>query len=98
MDADKVQQVADAASAASIASIAYKFGWGGTATFLISWVVSSEFGVLIGVLLGLGGFLVTWYYKHKENKRQQELHEIRVAQELDALQKRLRTRKTKDRE
>ena len=26
--------------------------------------------MLIGLLLGLGGFLVNWYYEHKEDKRQ----------------------------
>jgi hypothetical protein len=44
----------------------------------MGWVLSSEFGVLIGLLLGCGGFLVNWYYKHKEDKRQQREHEIRM--------------------
>jgi hypothetical protein len=30
--------------------------------------------------LGVGGFLLNWYYRHKEDKRQQAEHERRMRQ------------------
>ena len=29
----------------------------------------NDFGVLIGILVGIATFAVNWYYKHKESKR-----------------------------
>lgn len=44
----------------------------------MGWVLSSEFGVFIGLMLGLGGFIINWYYKHKEDRRRQEEHDRRM--------------------
>jgi hypothetical protein len=44
----------------------------------MGWVLSSEFGVLFGVFLGLGGLAINWYYKYKEDKRQQQEHDRRM--------------------
>lgn len=78
-----VEAASSAAHAAGIAALANKFGWGGTVTAVLGWVVSSEFGVLVGVLLGVGGFLVTAYYKHREDKRKQEIHKLRIKMYLE---------------
>ena len=43
---------------------------------LTGWLLSSEFAVLFGMLLGMAGFLVNWYYKHKLTRA-----EIRLMQE-----------------
>lgn len=63
---------------ATMAAAGSKATYTGAGASVMGWVLSSEFGVLIGLLLGLGGFLVNWYYKHKEDKRQQREHEIRM--------------------
>lgn len=63
---------------ATMAAAGSKATYTGAGASLMGWVLSSEFGVLIGLLLGLGGFIVNWYYKHKEDKRQQREHEARM--------------------
>jgi len=61
-----------------MAAAGSKATYTGASTSVVAWVLSSEFGILFGVLLGLGGFIVNWYYKHKEDKRQQAEHDRRM--------------------
>lgn len=63
---------------ATMAAVGSKATYTGAGASIMGWVLSSEFGVLIGLLLGLGGFAVNWFYKHKEDKRQQAEHERRM--------------------
>lgn len=63
---------------ATMAAAGSKATYGGATTSIVGWVLSSEFGILFGILLGLGGFCVNWYYKHKEDKRQQAEHDRRM--------------------
>jgi hypothetical protein len=63
---------------ATMAAAGSKATYTGASTSVVAWVLSSEFGILFGVLLGLGGFIVNWYYKHKEDKRQQAEHDRRM--------------------
>lgn len=63
---------------ATMAAAGSKATYTGATTSVVGWVLSSEFGVLIGLLLGVGGFAINWYYKHKEDKRQQAEHERRM--------------------
>jgi hypothetical protein len=35
---------------------------------------------LIGLLIAVGGFLVNWHYKRKDDKRRQIEHEARMAE------------------
>lgn len=63
---------------ATISATASKATQIGASTSIVSWILSSEFGVLVGICIGVGGFLVNWYYKHKEDRRQQEEHERRM--------------------
>jgi hypothetical protein len=41
-------------------------------------MLSSEFGMLAGIALGVGGLIVNWYYKHKEDRRRQAEHDKRM--------------------
>ena len=45
-------------------------GWG--------WFTSNEFFGLAGILIGTAGLLVTWYYKHKADRRHMHEHELRM--------------------
>ena len=63
---------------ATMAAVGSKATYTGATTSVLGWIMSSEFGVLVGIILGVGGFLVNWYYKHKEDKRKQELHELNM--------------------
>lgn len=59
----------------TMAALGSKATYTGATTSILGWVMSSEFGILIGIVLGIGGFMVNWYYKYKQDKREQELHE-----------------------
>ena len=50
----------------------------GAGTSVLSWVLSSEFGMLMGILIGVVGLAVNWYYKHKEDRRRQAEHDQRM--------------------
>lgn len=67
-----------AALDSTISSISSKATYAGAGTSVLSWVLSSEFGILIGIVLGVAGFMVNWYYKAKQDKREQAEHEHRM--------------------
>ena len=61
-----------------IAATASKVTYGGASTSAVAWILSSEFGMLVGIVLGLGGFIVNLYYKRKQDKREQAEHEKKM--------------------
>lgn len=63
---------------ATLASVGSKATYTGATTSVLGWVLSSEFGILLGVTLGIGGFIVNWYYKYKQDRREQLEHERRM--------------------
>lgn len=63
---------------ATISAAASKATYTGAGTSVMGWVLSSEFTILIGLLVAVGGFFVNWYYRHKEDKRQQAEHDRRM--------------------
>lgn len=50
----------------------------GATTSVVSWMLSSQFGVLVGIVVGLVGLSVNWYYRHKQDRREQREHEARM--------------------
>lgn len=42
------------------------------------WLLSSEAGVFIGILIGIAGLALNYYFKRREDQRMQEEHDIRV--------------------
>lgn len=69
------QDAIDAVGIAT-ASKATKVGAG---TTVLGWVLSSEFGVLVGVVLGVLGLLTNLWFQHRRDKREQLEHEKRMA-------------------
>lgn len=63
---------------ATMAAAGSKATYTGAGASVFGWFVSNEFAVLVGVLIAVGGFLVNWYYRAKEDKRQQLEHERRM--------------------
>ena len=63
---------------ATVSAAASKATYTGAGTSVMGWMLSSEFTILIGLLVAIGGFLVNWYYKAKEDKRQQAEHDRRM--------------------
>lgn len=57
---------------------------------IFSWAMGLDPVALIGIIAAIGGlivsfsgFFVTWYYKHKADKRAAELHEIEKMKALE---------------
>lgn len=63
---------------ATLAAAGSKATYGGASTSVVSWLLSSEFGMLAGLAIGLAGLFVNWHYRHKEDRRQQAEHEKRM--------------------
>lgn len=64
---------------ASIAASASKATYGGATTIGIGWLMSNEFAVLVGMVIGLAGFLVNLYYRWKQDRREEAEHKARMA-------------------
>ena len=63
---------------ATMAAIGSKATYTGAGASVLGWLMSSQAGILIGILIGVGGFLVNWYYRHKEDKRRDAEHKARM--------------------
>lgn len=59
-------------------SLANKAVGGGSAVTLLSWLNSSNFGMWAGIAIGVVGLLVNWYFKHRSDKRADEIHRARM--------------------
>lgn len=64
---------------ATLAAIGSKSTYAGVGTLSVGWFLSSEFGVLTGLVLGISGWLMNFYYSRKRDKREQAEHELRMA-------------------
>jgi hypothetical protein len=58
--------------------ISSKVTYTGAGTGILGFITSSQFLGLVGVLVALAGFLVNWYYKHKEDLRREQAHQRRM--------------------
>lgn len=73
-----MQQETQATVDATMAAFGSKATYTGASASVLGWMISSEFGVMFGLFLGVAGLGINWYYKHKEDKRQQALHDRRM--------------------
>ena len=69
---------------ATIAAVGSKATYTGAGMTISGWFLSSEFAVRAGIVLGVAGFTVNWYYKHKQDRREQAVHDLRMRQMDDA--------------
>ena len=75
MSEHKTQAVAEVAAAVS--SVASKTTYVGAGTGFFAWLLSIDVLPLLGFLLALAGFIVNLVFKYLENKRAQELHNLK---------------------
>ena len=68
----------DAIDATGVAITAKVTQVGAGATFF-SWLVSSEGGMLVGIMIGMIGLIVNLFYQHRRDKREQIEHEKRMS-------------------
>ena len=69
---------------ATIAATGSKATYTGAGMTIGGWFLSSEFAVLMGMLIGVAGFLVNWYYRHKLTMAEIRLKEEQAAREREA--------------
>lgn len=72
-------QIMTTAVDTAVASTASKTTYLGAGMTVGGWFLSSEFAVLIGIVLGVAGFIVNWYYKHKQDRRESLEHKRKMA-------------------
>lgn len=51
---------------------------GGAIATVGSWLLSSEAGIAAGILIGVSGLAMNWYYSRKRDQREQAEHEQRM--------------------
>jgi|LakMenE01Jun11ns_1017448.scaffolds.fasta_scaffold8941149_2 hypothetical protein len=66
---------------ATLAAAGSKATYTGASASVVAWFLSSEFGMLAGLGIGIVGLGVNWFYKHKEDKRRQAEHDKRMRDE-----------------
>lgn len=60
--------------------------YGGTTVSFAAWLVQQDWLLIIGTLASVLGLCVTWYFKLKEERRQQKLFEVEMRLKLNKLQ------------
>lgn len=74
-------ETAKAAAEVVGAAVGSKATYAGAGVSAASWWLSSEAGVVIGFALGVLGLIVNIYFRRKDDKRKQEMHQA----QLDAI-------------
>lgn len=78
MSADnRIHAIAQAASSAA-PEVAPRVTTGGASAAALGWVLSNEVLGVIGVLIALAGWLTTWYYRRRDDKRAEQLHRVKM--------------------
>lgn len=63
---------------AAMAATGSKMTYAGAGTSVTGWALSSEVGVLAGIIIGVVGLAVNTYFRWKEDRRRQVEHEARM--------------------
>jgi hypothetical protein len=63
---------------ATIAAAANKATYGGATTSVLGWMLSSEFGMVAGLVIAIAGLGTNWHFQRKRDKREQAEHEARM--------------------
>lgn len=64
---------------ATAATLGSKAAYTGASTAVGSWLLSSEFGVFAGLLIGVLGLLTNLFFQYKRDRREEREHERRMA-------------------
>lgn len=72
------QKTAVMEMAATVSSAASKTTYAGAASGFLAYLASIDVLAWSGIALALAGFIVNWYYKRLENKRADEIHQLRM--------------------
>lgn len=64
----------------ALAAIGSKTMFTGAGVTVGAGIVSSDVGVLVGIVLGVVGLLVNWYYRARQDRREQAAHDKRMGE------------------
>ena len=67
-----------AAIETTLATAGSKATYTGAGMTISGWFLSSEFAVLCGILLGVGGLVVNFFFQLKRDRREQREHKARM--------------------
>lgn len=73
----RIHAIALAASSAA-QEVAPRVTTGGASAAALGWVLSNEVLGVIGVLIALAGWLTTWYYRRRDDKRAEQFHRVKM--------------------
>lgn len=73
----RIHAIAQAASSAA-PEVAPRVTTGGAGAAALGWLLSNEVLGVMGVFIALAGWLTTWYYCRRDDKRAQQLHEAKM--------------------
>jgi hypothetical protein len=63
---------------AALATIGHKTAQGGVGLTFLGWALSSEGTAAIGIFIGICGLSIQWYYRRKQDRREEAEHEARM--------------------
>ena len=69
---------------ATLASVGSKATYTGAGFGFSGFLFSSEMGVFVGFCGVVGGLLLTWFYKRRQDRREQAIHDMHMQQEAEA--------------
>lgn len=70
----------DQAAEATIAAVAQKVTYSGAGAAVVGGLSANEIAAFGGLAIAFLGWLVNLYYKRKDDRRQEELHKVRLAE------------------
>ena len=69
-------------TAIEVAETASKTTYFGAFGGAVTWLMSIDWLPLLGLLIALAGFITNVYFKRIENKRAQEIHDLKIKEML----------------
>ena len=69
----RIHAIAQAASSA-----APRVTTGGASAAALGWVLSNEVLGVIGVLIALAGWMTTWFYRRRDDRRAEQFHRVKM--------------------
>jgi hypothetical protein len=67
-----------------MANVGSKTTYGGASVTTVSAFTANEIGVFVGIVIGIAGFLMNWYYSRKRDRREEAEHEMRLQEIREA--------------
>lgn len=77
---DSMNDVNQHAAEAAMAAAASKATNVGVAGMGLGWLLSSQAAVLIGMIVGVLGLAINWYYRAKQDRREEREHLARMSE------------------